>query len=353
MSHPDRKLEFTRRSFLRASAMFAVGSQTLLRSGDARAAMQAARHAGQFATSPDAWPKMTYRTLGRTGFEASRLVMGCGATLMFVRRDELLERAFDAGVNVFDVGYRGYYRNAEENLAPFLKKVRDRVYLISKARPDFEGGPNDAITSAQARTAASTWLQRMDESLRELEVDHVDAYYLMASYNPSLIASDEILGAFEQAKQAGKVRHLGLSTHRNAEKVLLAAIETGAYDLAMIAITPAGWYDWETKAVLEGSPKMTELRPVLDKARAAGIGLVGMKAARHLSGVPLLNWFQQPEAFDHIYDAKQLAQPLSGFQRSYAYVLANGLDVVNADMQSLLHLEENVVAATTAQAHFA
>ena len=45
--------------------------------------------------------------------------------------------------------------------------------------------------------------------------------------------------------------------------------------------------------------------------------------------------------------------PLSPFQRSYAYVLAHGLDAVNADMQSFAHLSENVAAAATSAQYFA
>ena len=340
----------SRRKFVQALGALAVGGRTLLDSRDARAALYAAREA---AGSPEAWPEMSYRTLGRTGFRASRLVFGCGAALMFRPKDALLDAAFDAGVNVFDVGYRGYYRNAEEHLAPFLKKVRDRVFLISKAPADVDAEPDDEVGVAQAKQAAATWSERLEGSLRELQVDRVDAYYLMASYNPSLIASEEVYAAFQRAKQAGKVRYFGLSTHRNAERVLLAAAATGWYDLAMIAITPAGWYDWENRAVLEGSPPMTELRGVLDKAREAGIGLVGMKAARYLAGLPILGWFDEPDAFDRHYDEELMAAGLSAFQRSYAYVLANGLDVVNADMGSLAHLKENVAAATTLQRYFA
>ena len=65
---------------------------------------------------------MPHRTLGRTGFEGSRLVFGCGAALSR-RRDALLEAAFDAGINVFDVGFRGYYRDAERHLAPFARSA--------------------------------------------------------------------------------------------------------------------------------------------------------------------------------------------------------------------------------------
>ena len=340
----------SRRRFIQYLAMLAVGGRTFLSSGDARAAIYAAREAGG---SEADWPKMSYRRLGRTNFNASRLVFGCGAALMFRPKDALLSAAYDAGINVFDVGYRGYYRNAEKNLAPFIRKVRDRVFLISKARADLEAEPDERITVQQAKQAAESWGQRLDASLSELQVDHVDAYYLMASHNPSLIESEEVYRVFQKAKQAGKVAHLGLSTHRNAEKVLLSAAKTGWYDLAMIAITPGGWYDWENKSILEGSKPMTGLQPVLEKARESGMGLIGMKAARHLAGLPFVGWWKKPDAFDEYYDEKLLAAPLSPFQRSYTYVLAHGLDVVNADMQSLAHLEENVIAATTSPEDFA
>ena len=339
----------SRRTFLQYLAIAGIGGRTLLQSGDARAAVYAAK----LAAGKTDWPQMSYRKLGRTGFDASRLVFGCGASLMFRQRDDLLDAAFDAGVNVYDVGYRGYYRNAEENLAPFVKKVRDKIFLISKARVDLEAEPNQKISVQQAKQAADSWGKRMNESLAELRVDHIDAYYLMASNNPSLIQSEEVYRVFEAAKQAGKVSHLGLSTHQNAEKVLLTAAETGWYDLAMIAITPGGWYDWENKGILVGSKPMTDLRPVLEKVRASGMGLVGMKAARHLAGLPFVGWFKQEDAFDGYYDEKFKAEPLSAFQRSYAYVLAHGLDVVNADMSSFLHLEENVAAAVSSPSYFA
>jgi aryl-alcohol dehydrogenase-like predicted oxidoreductase len=332
----------TRRRFLSYLAVAGVGAQTLLRSGDARAAVDAARN----EADEGAWPEMRYRTLGRTGFEASRLVFGCGAALSRGRKDALLERAFDSGVNVFDVGFRPYYRDAEQNLGPFLKKVRDRIFLISKAMVPLEIEPDEIVSAGQAKEGARGWSAMLDDSLRELDVDHVDAYYLMASNNPTLVGSDELLGAFEAAKAAGKVSHLGLSTHQNAANVLDAAIETDAFSLAMIAITPAGWYDWEDKGILAGTATMKQLAPRLARAREAGIGLVGMKAGRYLAGRKFLGWGKS-DAFDEHYGQKLLASDLSAFQRSYAYVLENGLDVVNADMSNFGHLRENFAAAAT------
>jgi hypothetical protein len=110
-SNSDNTAPFAsnRRRFLQALAMISVGGRALLDSGDARAAMNAAR---DVARADIVWPEMTYRKLGRTGWNSSRLVFGCGAALTGRRRDSLLDAAFDAGINTFDVGFSGYYRDA-------------------------------------------------------------------------------------------------------------------------------------------------------------------------------------------------------------------------------------------------
>jgi hypothetical protein len=144
-----------------------------------------------------------------------------------------------------------------------------------------------------------------------------------------------------------KVSYFGLSTHKNAAKILKAAIETGWYDLAMIGITPAGWYDWGTKSLAQDSPPLTELQPLLKQASKAGIGLIGMKAARYQAPYWSLGK-GDPTAFDHLYGQKLSSSSLNSFQRTYTYVLQHGLDLVSADMQNFKNLEENVIAAATA-----
>ena len=337
-------LETTRRRVLQLLALLGLGGSGLA---------DAARALAATAPSGPSWPQMSYRTLGRTGFAGSRLVFGCGAALMFRRRDELLEAALEHGVNVFDVGTRDYYRSAEENLAAFARRHRDRIFLISKGLVGLDLEPGTELSGEQRRTAAANWSKALDQSLADLGTERVDAYYVMAANNPSLIQSEEMHAAFVAAKQAGKVAHWGVSTHQNAQAVLEAAAETGWYSLAQIAVTPAGWYDWVAKDVQRDSRPLAALRPTLERARAAGIGLIGMKAARHLAG----RWYglgpDRLGAFDAHYDAAFLKAPFSAFQRSYAYVLAHGLDAVNADSQSLAHLHENFTAAATSQRYFA
>ncbi len=335
----------SRRAFIRLLAMLGVGFQAFARSGDVMGAITEAR------TKTDDWPEMPHRKLGRTNFDASRLIFGCGAALSQGQAVSLLDIAFEAGINVFDVGGRRYYQDAEKYLAPFLKKTRDRVFLISKSKLYHGLDPEDAITVAQAKEGAQTWLAQMDESLRELRVENIDAYYIMGENNPAMVRSDEMYEAFLTAKRAGKVEFFGVSTHENAQNVLEAATETGRYDLAQIAITPAGWYDWNSRSMLPGTPDMVTLAPVLARAREAGIGLVGMKAGRYLAGRRWLGW-GNPDAYDHLYDENLMSAPLSSFQRSYAYVLEHGLDAVNADMQTYEHLAENFVAAATSREYF-
>ncbi len=345
MSAFERAFPTTRRRALQIFALLGIGGSDLARSAGALAESA--------ARADEAWPKMTYRTLGKTGFEGSRLVFGCGAALMFWGKDDLLNTAFEHGVNVFDVGTSEYYRNAESNLSVFAKKNRDQIFLISKGLVGLDVQPDQTLTAAELKQCAQNWSKAMDQSLTDLQTDHVNAYYIMAGNNVSLVRSDEMYEAFQAAKKAGKVDHWGVSTHQNAAGVLDAAADTGRFSLAQIAMTPAGWYDWNAKAIQKDSKPMASLRPTLDKARKAGIGLIGMKAARHLAGRWMGFGPDRPSTFDDIYSAEFKKSPLSPFQRSYAYVLAHGLDAVNADSQSMEHLKENFVAAATSQKYFA
>lgn len=345
MNRFERTMPTTRRRLLQLMGLLGIGGSDLARAAGSLAASE--------SQAAEIWPEMTYRTLGRTGFEGSRLVFGCGAALMFFGKDDLLNAAFEHGVNVFDVGTSDYYRNAEANLAPFAKRHRDEIFLISKGLVGMEIGASQALNADQCREAARNWSAALDRSLVDLQTEHVNAYYVMAVNNVSLVRSDEMHEAFLAAQRAGKVDHWGVSTHENTQAVLEAAAGTGWYSLAQIAVTPAGWYDWNEKSVQRDSPPMKELRATLDEARAVGIGLIGMKAARHLAGRWLGFGPDRPSAFDAHYDTDFRQAPLSPFQRSYAYVLAHGLDAVNADSQSLAHLQENFAAAATSHLYFA
>jgi aryl-alcohol dehydrogenase-like predicted oxidoreductase len=332
-----------RREFIKRSAA-AVGGTALISAAGSKT--DELIHRNERST-------MTYRQLGRTKFMSSRLIFGCGAALVGGKAVRLLDRAFDAGINHYDVGSNVYYKESERYLAPFLKAHRDDVWVASKAMlSSIRIEPDESVTRQQAATAAKYWTKLLDASLVDLQSDHVDLYYLMAVENPIIARSEELYKAFTDAKAAGKVSHFGLSAHKNTTKVLEAAIGTGWYDVVMVGVTPAGWYDWIEKEIEKDTPTMIELQPLLNRCREAGMGLVGIKAVRFLAPMSALGK-GDPTLFDHHYSGKMKESPLNPFQRAYAYVLEHGLDAVNADMQNFKHLEENIIAAATSQQYFA
>lgn len=301
--------------------------------------------------------RMEYRKLGKTNFMCSRLVFGGGGALIAGRGVRLLERAYEAGINFYDLGTDKYYKGAESSFAPFCKRHRDDIWVTSKAMVR-EGitfrGNDPELNVEEAHSYADYWSKLLDQSLTDLGTDYVDAYYLMGVDNPAIVKSEEMGNAFLKAKEAGKVGHFGISTHTNQGPCLEAAIETGWYSLAMIGITPAGWFDLKTLKPVERDEGIKALRPLLDKAREAGIGLIGMKAALYLAARPYQgvtthdDKSPRADAYDRYYSEALMESGLTPFQRSYAHVLANGVDVMNSDMQNFKHFEENIVAANKA-----
>jgi len=353
MSKEFKTLEIGRRDFMKTTAAATVAGTVMMASqnkvGPNR--VLAADGLDHRNERPD---KMKYNKLGRTNFMCSALTFGGGAALTGGRAVRLLERAFEEGVNHFDIGTDVYYKGAERALAPFLKKHRDEVWVTSKAfaRSGMGLDPSFKYTAEIAKADAEYWTFLLEASLKDQQQDYIDAYYLMGVGDPQAVASEELYSAFTKAKEAGKIGHFGISTHKRAAECLEAAIECGWHSLAMIAITPGGWYDWDSKSLLEGTADMKALRPVLDRAREAGIGLVGMKAGRFIAPGTALGKGDET-AFDQFYSKEYIKSPFSPFQRSYAFVLENGMDTVNADMQNFKHFEENLIAARDSSKHYA
>jgi predicted aldo/keto reductase-like oxidoreductase len=350
MKRPHTDTAINRRAFLKTSAI-AAGAAMASGQTVAASASDGLDHRNE---RPD---RMQYRKLGKTNLMCSALVFGCGAALAGGKAVRLLERSFEQGINFYDVGYDDYYKGSEKYLAPFLKRHRDDVWVTSKAPARIQSGK--PLTVEMAKGAATYWLNQMDLSLSRLQVDYVDAYYFMGVSSPELVKSDEMANAFFKAKEAGKVGHLGISTHQNAQECLEAMLEVDYYSIAMIAITPAGWYDYRVQKLLEDKGSLADLKPLLDRARAAGIGICGMKAARPIALKPYGGKYGKVAdddvvfAFDKFYDKKALGAPWNPYQRSYAYNLENGVDVVNSDMQNFRHFEENLVAARDSKLYFA
>ncbi|MEA2647240.1 MAG: hypothetical protein QOE92_2323 [Chloroflexota bacterium] len=197
------------------------------------------------------------RTLGRDGLEVSALGLGCmGMSEFYGATDETealatLARALELGVTFLDTSDAyGPYKN-EELVGRAIKSRRDEVRLATKfGIVRFDEPPYRSLrgTPEYVREAC-------DASLRRLDTDHIDLYYLHR-VDPR-VPIEETVGAMGELVAAGKVRHLGLSE---------AAPETLRRAVAVhpIAALQSEWSLWSRDIEDE----------VVPTARELGIGLV-------------------------------------------------------------------------------
>jgi 1-deoxyxylulose-5-phosphate synthase len=151
---------------------------------------------------------MEYRTLPHTDLQVSRLSFG---TMTFgSQADEatsfrLVDQCLDAGINFFDTANMYNRGRAEEILGKALQGRRQKLILASKVRAPMGDGANEGGLSHAAIRKA------LDDSLRRLQTDYLDVYYLHWPDYDVPIA--ETLKAMEEAVKSGKVRHPAVSNY--------------------------------------------------------------------------------------------------------------------------------------------
>ena len=163
---------------------------------------------------------MDYRPLGSTGLKISRLGLGCGnfggvgsAPAFYGLGEtepqaiELMDRAFDAGVNFFDTADAYGGGRSEEFIGRWLKikgaRVRDQLLLSSKVFNPIGPGPNDRGLSRRHI------LRQVDASLARLLTDRLDMY-LIHEPDPDT-PLEETLRALDDLVDQGKVLYVGAS----------------------------------------------------------------------------------------------------------------------------------------------
>ena len=143
---------------------------------------------------------MEYRVLGKTGLKISRLGFG-GIPIQRIDAEgtkALMHQMKDAGINYIDTA-RGY-TVSEEYLGYALEGIREHFVIATKS---------------MARTKEAMAAD-IDISLKNLRTDYIDLYQV---HNPSPAQLEQVMapgGALEallEAKQAGKIGHIGLTAH--------------------------------------------------------------------------------------------------------------------------------------------
>lgn len=117
----------------------------------------------------------------------------------------MVDRALDAGVDFFDTANIYQSGVAEAMLGRALRGRRHQCVVATKVWGRMGEGPDDAGLSRQAI------LKAVEDSLRRLETDYIDLYYL---HQPDYsVPIEESLEALNTLVQAGKVRYPASSNY--------------------------------------------------------------------------------------------------------------------------------------------
>src|SRR5437773_1958205 len=150
---------------------------------------------------------MEYRTLGRSGLKVSLLGLGgnnFGRQVDAETTAAIVDKCVDLGITFFDgadvYGNRG---GGEQALGAALKPHRRNIVLSTKSGGAMGEGPYFAGASRRYLMDA------LDASLRRLETDYVDLYYI--HFPDPKTPIEETLRALDDMVRSGRVRYVACS----------------------------------------------------------------------------------------------------------------------------------------------
>lgn len=204
--------------------------------------------------------QMPYRSLGRTGEKVSAIGLG-GFHIGMPDEQEgirIVRTAIDRGINFMDNCWDYHNGGSEIRMGKALRDgYRAKVFLMTKI---------DGRTKAAAA-------RQIDESLQRLQTDHVDLmqfHEIVRLEDPDRIfAPGGGLEAMLEAKQAGKVRYIGFTGHKDPlvhlRMLEIAASHTFRFDAVQMPLN-----------VMDAHFRSFE-RKVLPLLVQQDIGVLGMK----------------------------------------------------------------------------
>lgn len=184
--------------------------------------------------------------LGKTGLEVNKNGFGALPVQRVTKKEAvyLLQKAFYHGINYFDTARM--YTDSEEKMGAAFAHTRERIVISTKTG---------------ANNAEGFW-RDLEESMRNLQTDYIDIYQF---HNPSFCPKpgdgSGLYEAMLQAKEQGKIRHIGITNHRY--RVAEEAAESGLYETVQFPFS-----------YLSGG---TEMR-IVDMCKEKNIGFIAMKA---------------------------------------------------------------------------
>ncbi|MEW1805625.1 L-glyceraldehyde 3-phosphate reductase [Pseudarthrobacter sp. NPDC080039] len=239
-----------------------------------------------YSAAENRYDSMPYRRVGRSGLKLPAVSLGLwhnfGDDKRFEEQRDILRRAFDLGVNHFDLAnnYGPPDGSAETNFGRHLrddfKPYRDELVISTKAGYYMWPGPYGEWGSRKYLISS------LDQSLQRMGLDYVDIFY---SHRPDPETPlEETMGALDYAVRSGKALYAGISSY-TPEQTLEAARILKELGTPLLIHQPS--YSMLNRWTEDGSPNLYE---VLDQVGAGSIAFSplaqGMLTDRYLHGIP-------------------------------------------------------------------
>jgi L-glyceraldehyde 3-phosphate reductase len=239
-----------------------------------------------YSAAEDRYESMPYRRVGRSGLKLPAISLGLwhnfGDDKRFDEQRAILRRAFDLGVNHFDLAnnYGPPDGTAETNFGRHLqddfKPYRDELIISTKAGYYMWPGPYGEWGSRKYL------LSSLDQSLQRMGLDYVDIFY---SHRPDPeTPMEETMGALDHAVRSGKALYAGISSYTPEQTIEAAAI---LKDLGTPLLIHQPSYSMLNRWTENGTPNLYE---ALEQVGAGSIAFSplaqGQLTDRYLNGIP-------------------------------------------------------------------
>ena len=179
-------------------------------------------------------------------------ILALGGIFDTINNQLLLRQAMKWGVTYWDTAESYNRTKSEQGMGIYIgthSDERKKMFLVTKASYRRSGVDTRDLT------------RRLNASLERLQTDYVDLYFLHALRDPAVL-NGEVKAWAERMKREKKIKFFGFSTHQNMAEHLKAAAKAGWIDGIMVK------YDYRIAE---------QLKPAVEAAAKAGIGLTAMK----------------------------------------------------------------------------
>ena len=189
--------------------------------------------------------------------------------VMNTHSEPLILKAIEVGIKHLDTAHGYLNGNSELSIGRVLKDhgLRDKIILATKVWFARDQETQTFSTAEGGRGMLATQ-ENFDEqlkiSLERLQTDYVDILYLHSLYSREMVTFEPMMKAFVKAREDGKARFIGVTTHQNVPEVIRAAVDAGIYDVIEIG------YNYLDE-------RKDEIREANKYAAEKGVGIVAMK----------------------------------------------------------------------------